>query len=485
MSEIRNLNKYINPNHKDIFESQAPELIVYGGAGAGKSFSIADKLLFQSIWQSDRKIKIVVIRKTFPSLRNTTLNIIEDRAETFGFPFKINKAEWNARCGNLHFVFQSLNNKEDYDKLKSLTDVDFIWINEVHEIREADYDECLRRLRGGKSEYEQIIVDFNPVGKTSWVYKRFFQKNIGDTEKLKYTVLDNHPDYLSTAKAQRYVERLRRTKEHNLNYYKIYFLGEWGELKGVIYNWDIVPLPNDVAFDSIFYGGDFGYSIDPASLTRIYRKSDEYWLQEIIYETGLTNIQLGKVMRRKGVKSNEISYWDSAEPKSIQELSNLGIAARPAIKGPDSVKAGIDYIQEQKVHIVEGSENISNEQKAYVWKEDKDGNPLNKPIEFNNHAMDGIRYGIYTNAKRSGLMLYTGEMYEEAKQKREVIIKKSLARVNDMQTVGCTLEEYTDCVRDALLERSAEIEGDKARFIINEVSRLDRALGYEDLEGVV
>jgi len=98
--------------------------------------------------------------------------------------------------------------------------------------------------------------------------------------------------------------------------------------------------------------------------------------------------------------------------------------------------------------------------------------------------VDALAVG-YNMCKTSGLMIYTGAMYEESEKNRDDIIKKSLARVNDMQTVGCTLEEYTDCVRDALLERSAEIEGDKARFIINEVSRLDRALGYEDLEGVV
>lgn len=94
----------------------------------------------------------------------------------------------------------------------------------------------------------------------------------------------------------------------------------------------------------------------------------------------------------------------------------------------------------------------------------------------------GVGYGM---SKTSGIMIYTGEMYEETVQNREKIIKLSLVRVESLQTVGCTLEEYTDCVREALLEKAAEIEGDKSQFIINEVSRLDRALGYEDLEGCV
>lgn len=482
MAQEINHNKFLNPNHKKIFQSKSPELIVYGGAGAGKSFSIADKLLHQSIWQHDKKIKIVVIRKTFPSLRNTSLDILEGRAETFQLPFKVNKAEWHAQCSNVHFIFQSLNNKEDYDKLKSLTDVDFFWINEVHEIREADYDECLRRLRGGQSEYEQIIVDFNPIGKTSWVYKRFFEKNIGNVEKLHYTVLDNHPDYLATEKAQRYVEKLKATKEYNYNLYKIYFLGEWGELEGVIYDWDTVPLP-DIKFDEIFYGGDFGYSVDPAALIKIYRKSNEYWLQEVIYEQELTNTQLGKRMKVSGINGTDISFWDCAEPKSIQELCDMNLNAQPAIKGPDSVRAGIDFLKQQKIHIIEGSENISKEQKSYIWKEDKDGNALNVPIDINNHAMDGIRYGIYTNAKHGGIQLYTDSMHNKQSELKREIVEKSLARIEHGETVGCTLKEYTSCVRKALQDYAGRMIDEKqdvrAVIALNEVKRLDYALGYE------
>lgn len=398
LAMVINLNQYLNPNHMELFQAADPELIVYGGANAGKTYSIADKLLCQSVWQNDRPLKALVIRKTFPALRVSALEIIEKRASLFNMPFNLNKADWIARCYNMTFIFQSLNNKEDYEKLKSQTDIDFIWINEVHQLREPDYDECLRRLRGGKSKFEQIITDFNPIGKTSWVFKRFFQKNIGNARKLRYTILDNHPDYLALEKTQRELQRLKATKEHNINYYNIYFLGEWGELEGIIFNWDIVDKPPKNP-DEIFYGGDFGYSVDPAALIRIYRKANEFWIEEVVYETGLTNIQLGHKMEAKGVKEDEVSYWDCAEPKSIQELCDMGFIAKPCEKGPDSVVAGIDYLQEQTIHIIDGSEKIINEQRSYVRQQDKNGDWLPKPIEFNNHAMSAIRYGIYTHCK--------------------------------------------------------------------------------------
>ena len=395
---IINLNQHLNPNHIDLFQSTDPELVIYGGANAGKTYSIADKLLCQTVWQSDRPLKALIIRKTFPALRVSALEILEKRAKLFQMPFNLNEAKWIAKCLNMTFIFQSLNNKEDYEKLKSQTDIDFIWINEIIQLREPDYEECLRRLRGGKSLFEQIIIDFNPIGKTSWIFKRFFERNIGNARKLRYTIKDNHPDYLAMEKTQRELKRLEATKIHNKNYYNIYFLGQWGELEGIIYNWDIADkAPSNP--DEIFYGGDFGYSVDPAVLLKIYRKADEFWLEQIIYETGLTNIELGRKMKKKGVGFDEYSYWDSAEPKSIQELCDMGFTAKPCEKGPDSVLAGIDFLQDKKIHIIDGGEETIIEQRSYVRQQDKDGNWMPKPIQFNNHAMDAARYGIYTHCK--------------------------------------------------------------------------------------
>jgi len=395
-----NLNPILNHRHTALFQSADPELQVFGGAGAGKSYSIADKLFVQGILNPTERQKIVVVRKTLASIRKTTLDIIERRAEALHRPFVLDRSSWTARCGNQTWVFTGMNNREDYQKIKSLTDVNFIWANELTEFREEDYKELGLRLRGargtGKYAFRQIISDFNPIGKTSWVHDRFWVRLPHAARKLRYTVLDNpwaEPEY---------IERLRQTAKDDLNFHRIYFLGEWGEIEGVIFNWDVVPLP-DIAFDEIFYGGDFGYSIDPAGLVRIYRKADEFWLEELIYKTELTNPMLAIEAVNAGMPADASSYWDSAEPKSIKELCDNGLNALPAEKGPDSVRAGIDYLKARKIHIVSGpgekhsSPNLIKEQRSYVWKKNKDGKPLPEPIKFNDHLMSAARYGIFTH----------------------------------------------------------------------------------------
>lgn len=390
-----NLNKVLNHKHTELFQSTNPVLSVRGGANAGKTYSIADKLLLQPILQPEKRLKAMIVRKTMPSLKNSVLDVLEKRAETFGLPLKTNLNTNKAQLLNLELLLISLNNKEDYIKAKSITDVDFVWVNEITELREYDFDILSMRIRGGQSKFKQFIFDFNPVGKTSWVFKRFYENNNNGNgcHKLLYTVLDN-----PWAKEDE-IAKLRTYKESDENLYKIYFLGEWGELEGIIFDWDIVDCPPENP-DEIFYGGDFGYSVNPAALIRIYRKADEFWVEEVIYEPGLTNIELGEKAKSKDIFKSDETYWDSAEPKSIQELCDLGLNAKPCEKGPDSVRAGIDFLKQQKIHIIDGSENIIREQKSYIWKKDKDGKPLNVPIEFNNHTMDAIRYGIYTHCKK-------------------------------------------------------------------------------------
>jgi phage terminase large subunit len=395
------LRPLLNPNHRALHESTSRELLVYGGANSGKSYSIADKLLLQPLWQPGVPLRAAVVRKTLPSLRRSALYILEKRAAEFNLPLVINRGDWTAKCGNMEFLFLSMNNEEDHQKLKSITDLDFIWVNELPEIRETDYDELILRLRGGKSSYDQIVADFNPIGKTSWVYKRFWETDVYEAEKLRYTIEDNHPSYLADPKTKAFIASIERTKKQNPNYYRIYRLGEWGELEGVIFNWDVVPFPTDVRFDEVFYGGDFGYT-EPAALIRIYRKGREYWVEEVVYKEGLTNQALAAASLAGGVTRSAECYWDSAEPKSIQELKDAGLNAKPAIKGKDSVRFGIDYLLSVTIHILEGSENVSKEARSYVRKTDKDGEILEEPIEFNDHAMSAIRYAITTHARRAG-----------------------------------------------------------------------------------
>jgi phage terminase large subunit len=341
--------------------------------------------------------RFLVLRKVRKTIQESCIKVIRQILADNNVVHDYNKSDRvitfiNPSGRTNEILFDGL---DDPEKIKSMKGITSTWVEELTEFTKTDFMQVDLILREETGHYQQIMGSFNPdEAQAPWIKAMFVDEKHANSFVDVSTVEHNPIKEMREA----YLERLNALDDPT--YYKIYRLGEWALPSGHIFQWDVVPLP-DIRFDEIIYGGDFGYSVDPAAFIKIYRKADEFWVEEIIYETGLTNQALAaKIKADPRVDPNDLSYWDSAEPKSIQELCLEGINAIPALKGPDSVRAGIDYLKARKIHIVQGSINIIREQGTYRRKNDKFGNELLEPVAFNNHAMDGTRYGIYTHCSQ-------------------------------------------------------------------------------------
>lgn len=387
-------NQNLNPAHAALFQATDELLLVYGGTGAGKSTSIADKFCLRSVLENN--LKFMVMRTTIPALRNTCMAMIQERAKLLGVDYELNQSTKIAKIGRdceIHYV--SCYNQDDADKLESITGLDSIWLEEAIDFRETDYNVAERRLRGGRGAYKQMIMSFNPKNTFRFIYKRFFAGN-EPCRKLKYTIHDN-PFLIERDPA--FLKKLQSYKDKDPNLYKIFYQGDWGDIEGQIYAWDIADTVPDGA--KVFYGLDFGFSVDPAALVRVYQKADHYWIEEIIYQTGLTNSALIDRMTAAGVSRSDDIYADSAEPKSIQDIKNAGYNIYPSQKGPDYKRNAIDYLKSLNIHVLAGSENIIKEKQSYVWKKNRDGRSMNVPIDVDDHGMDAVLYAIYNRGKQA------------------------------------------------------------------------------------
>jgi phage terminase large subunit len=137
---------------------------------------------------------------------------------------------------------------------------------------------------------------------------------------------------------------------------------------------------------------DFGYSVDPTSLIGLYKYNDAYIFDEIIYQKGLLNSDINNLLKANDI--TEMIYADSAEPKSIAELSSYGNMILPVTKGRDSVIYGINLMNQNRIYVTSRSKNLIKELRNYTWMQDKEGNTLNKPIDAFNHAIDAARYAF-------------------------------------------------------------------------------------------
>jgi phage terminase large subunit len=372
-------------------------LVMVGGRGSGKSETAGRKVFFRAMAEGHHRY--LIMRKIRKTLEQSVIRVMRSILAENDIPHAYNKSEriitFAGPRGTSEFVFEGM---DDPEKIKSIKGITSVWLEEATEFSEEEFiniDLCLREPGPG---YKQLILTFNPdESKARWLKDRFFGAVPADDAFVHRSTVDDNPIAEVRAEYTRTLDALRHQDEA---IWRISRLGEWAARMGQVYAWDVVPLPKDTGFDEVWYGGDFGYSVDPAAIVRIHRKADEFWLEEILYRRGLTNQMLAAEMRAAGIGGDDIVYFDSAEPKSIDELRHAGLNVRPAEKGPDSVRSGIDFIKSLKVHIVEGSVNLVNEASGYCWRKDRSGTVLPEPVKFDDHLMDAVRYGIYTHVGR-------------------------------------------------------------------------------------
>ena len=177
-------------------------------------------------------------------------------------------------------------------------------------------------------------------------------------------------------------------------------MGEWGSIsEGRIFKiWEQINEFPDI--DGFWYGLDFGYSNDPTAIVKVVKLRDRIYLDEIAYQTGLTNPEIANLLVDSGY-DGEVIICDSAEPKSIDELKISGINAIGADKGKGSILEGISFLKQCKVLVTAKSSNIIKENNFYQWKQDKSGNYINQPKDFMNHIIDAIRYAFSLNRERA------------------------------------------------------------------------------------
>lgn len=253
---------------------------------------------------------------------------------------------------------------------------DRLFINEANNIPYESFDQLEVRTR------DIIWLDWNPTNEF-WFYTELKDKR-EDVEFMILTYKDNE------ALDKRIVASIESHKA-NKNWWKVYGLGELGEVEGKIYkDWQIVDdVPHEARLER--YGLDFGYSQDPATLIAIYYYNGGYILDEIFYQTGMTNRVIGDNIKNL---PQALVMADSAEPKSIDEIKEMGINILPCTKKAGSVNHGIQYVQQQRVSMTKRSLNLIREYRNYLWKTDKDGKILDIPDVGFDHTMDAVRYGM-------------------------------------------------------------------------------------------
>ena len=343
-----------------------------------------------------KNIRVLFTRYTMVSAHLSIIPEFLEKISLLGFEkiFSVNKAEVVNLGNKSDILFRGIKTSAGNQtaSLKSLQGISCWVLDEAEELIDEDIFDTIDLSIREKDVQNRIILILNPVTKEHWIYRRFFESkgveagfngSKGNVCYIHSTYLDNK-DNLSTS----FLERIRTIKHNNFKKYSHKILGGWlDKAEGVVFtNWSIGEFNPDNLQTSC--GMDFGFSVDPDSLTEIAidKKKMKIYLKEHIYQNGLKSHELAKIVLDK--VGNTLIIADSAEPRLIADLKHLGVNIRPVKKG--TIESGVTRLQDFELVISPESTNIAKELNNYVYA-DK-GSKLY--VDAYNHAIDGVRYNV-------------------------------------------------------------------------------------------
>jgi phage terminase large subunit len=367
------VTRIFEENHDAYYSRRFRAIVNQGSTRSSKTYSIAQLLALYIPYQEIKSISVVS-----PSLPHLKRGARRDFLEILESTPLYSDNDFNRTDNIYHYPngsYVEFFGADDVGKVRG-PGRDILFVNEANLLPFAVYKQLALRTR------ETIFLDFNPADEESWVYV------VADDPKNKFihsTYKDN--PFLSSEQVGE-IESLRGADE---NLWKVFGLGLRGTSSETIYtHWKTVgEMPGR---GEVFYGLDFGYNV-PSALVQIEVFEGAVYVDQMLYETKLTTGDLVERLKVLDFSRNNELFCDAAEPKTIEELSRARFNAKPSDK---DVTEGIRKVKSMPLYITERSSDIIKEIKSYKWKIDKDGKVLDEPVKFNDHAMDAIRYAVFT-----------------------------------------------------------------------------------------
>lgn len=354
-----------------IAKAKTRYVILQGGTSSSKTWSVLQLLYLKAVKYPGLHISIVA--ESLPVLKR---GVIRDFIKML-IDENIYDEKFHNKTDNIYNIGKSkieFFSTDDASKVRG-SRRDILYCNEVNNISYDMFTELQIRTK------TQVFVDYNPTA-SFFVHDKVLTLPSSEYTYIQSTYKDNNLLDPNIVKA---IELKRSDTE----WFKVYGLGEIGSSEGTIFNnWSMCDvMPND--YQWCLFGIDWGFTNDPSTCLRVCLSQGELWCDEILYERGLTNSDI--ITRLQHLKPGEF-IGDSAEPKSIEDLRRAGFNIIGAVKGPDSIRNGIDSVKKYKLNVTKSSTNLIKELRNYQWKRTTNGEYDSKPVDNFNHLLDPLRY---------------------------------------------------------------------------------------------
>lgn len=420
-----------NKKYIPFYSDDTPTQIIFGSAGSSKSYSIFS---FAALWALQGR-SILVSRKVARTIRKSCFSEVVKAISRLGLIkfFDVNKTELTITSkitdGCIIFV-----GCDDPEKIKSITPskgsaFDCVIFEEATEFSSDDYDLINSRMRGLSKFKKKVILLFNPISKTHWIYKRFFDTVGWDDEvDMDYRTSDLaitrcvYQDNRFLGEEE--IQRIEKLKEVSPKFYRIYGCGRFGITYATVFQNHIIggfDIANINRFE-LHCGVDFGFTHKSAFVVSLYDKVNRRIF--VVAEVGLkgkTRGEFGVAVKNKiqelaktGMYNifKPLVYCDSAEPASIREFQQMDINAVGAKKGPDSIKRSYDFLLSNQIYIHPTCTQLIEEMDTLYYEKDSNGDYKEEPINVNDDLIAALRYSYSNEYSSTGNVFgFKGKIY--------------------------------------------------------------------------
>ena len=383
----------LNEKYVPLFQNDSRYFVVTGGRGSGKSFGVAVFLLNLTYEEGH---KILFSRYTMTSAQTSIIPEFVEKIELMGVQsdFRITKDEIINMTTKNSIIFKGIRTSSGNQTaaLKSLNGITTFVLDEAEELVDEDTFNKIDLSVRVQEKPNRCILILNPTTKEHWIYQRWFQ-NVGVPEGwngqegnatyIHTTYMDNK-DNLSES----FLEQVLDMKKRRPDQYQHAILGGWlNKAEGTIYkNWRVGDYEHK---ELTVFGQDFGFSTDPTTLVQVSVDPEEkkMWVRECYGQKNMTTSQIAQKNRQ--FCGLDLIICDSAEPRLIQELKNMDLNIKGAVKKKGSILSGIALVQDYEMIVDRNSHGIVRELNNYVWQERNA-----KPVMAYDHYLDSIRYAL-------------------------------------------------------------------------------------------
>lgn len=379
-------------------------LVLYGGRGSGKSYSVA---LMVAIWGAQQSLRILCTREFQNSIKESfhaELKKAINKHEFLKNQYIIGVDFLRHKFNGTEFIFKGL--RSNITAIKSMAQINLVIVEEAETVPHSSWLDLVPTIREKNSSF---IVIFNPKHKNSYVAERFIlcDELPPRTKVIKLNYLDN-PDFPEILEEQR--QHDKKVLDPAL-YSHIWEGAFYEQSEAQVFNKkyiieDFEPSKN---WNGPYFGLDFGFANDPTACIKCYVFENRLYIMNEVYEKRLELDDTAKaVLLEIEDASKYVIRADSARPESISYLKRHGLPRIESVKKwAGSVEDGITFMKSfDKIVIHSRCKNVINEFNLYSYKVDRlSGDITSTIVDAYNHAIDAIRYALTPLIKNTQSML--------------------------------------------------------------------------------